>query len=93
MRERLLIAGNRCGKSEAGAYEMACHLTGLYPPGLAWPEIRPPVVCWAAGQTGELARDVQQLKLLGPPGVIEAQGTGMIPKRTHHQNAGRPCRD
>lgn len=30
-RERAFIAGNRCGKSEAGAYETALHLTGRYP--------------------------------------------------------------
>src|ERR1700679_1088765 len=30
-RERMLSAGNQLGKSEAGAYEMACHLTGIYP--------------------------------------------------------------
>jgi hypothetical protein len=26
------MAANRIGKSEAGAYEVTCHLTGLYPP-------------------------------------------------------------
>ena len=30
-RERLLSAGNQLGKSEAGAFETACHLTGIYP--------------------------------------------------------------
>src|SRR5207245_11281103 len=28
-RERLLMAGTQVGKSEAGAFETACHLTGL----------------------------------------------------------------
>ena len=27
-RERLLIAGNRCGKTETGAFEAVCHMTG-----------------------------------------------------------------
>jgi len=30
-RERVLSAGNQLGKSEAGAAEMAMHLTGIYP--------------------------------------------------------------
>jgi hypothetical protein len=30
-RERLFLAGNRVGKSDVGSYEVACHLTGLYP--------------------------------------------------------------
>ena len=31
MRERLLMAGNQLGKTWAGAFEMAMHLTGRYP--------------------------------------------------------------
>jgi hypothetical protein len=30
-KERLFMAANRVGKSEAGAYEVTCHLTGQYP--------------------------------------------------------------
>jgi hypothetical protein len=30
-RERLFIAGNQAGKTTAGAFEIAYHLTGLYP--------------------------------------------------------------
>src|SRR5262245_61548271 len=30
-RERLLTAGNQCGKTTCGACEAAMHLTGLYP--------------------------------------------------------------
>src|SRR5262249_60648355 len=30
-RERLFMAGNRCGKTTCGAAEMAMHLTGAYP--------------------------------------------------------------
>lgn len=29
--ERMFMAGNRCGKSIAGAYEASCHATGIYP--------------------------------------------------------------
>jgi hypothetical protein len=31
-RERMFNAGNQLGKSDAGAYETACHVTGIYPP-------------------------------------------------------------
>lgn len=79
-RERCLLAGNQLGKTETGAFETACHLTGDYPPdwmGRKWDR---PVKGWAAGETGLLTRDVQQKKLMGEPGVPELLGTGFIPK-------------
>lgn len=80
-KERLLMAGNQLGKSEAGAFETACHLTGLYP--TWWPGRRfdKPTRAWAAGETGIVTRDVSQKKLCGEPGVEAALGTGYIPKR------------
>jgi phage terminase large subunit-like protein len=79
-RERLLIAGNQNGKTHVGAYEAACHLTGLYPDnwqGRRWDR---PTKGWVAGETSLVVRDVQQKKLCGEPGVESAFGTGMIPK-------------
>ena len=79
-RERLLMAGNQLGKSDAGAIETSFHLTGDYPdwwPGRQWDR---PVTAWAAGETALVARDVQQKKLCGTPGVTTAFGTGLIPK-------------
>lgn len=79
-RERLLMAGNQLGKTYCGAAETAYHLTGEYPSdwfGRRWDR---PVRAWAAGETSLLARDVQQKLLCGEPGVVDAQGTGMIPK-------------
>jgi phage terminase large subunit-like protein len=78
--ERLLIAGNQNGKTQIGAYEAACHLTGLYP---SWWEGRrfdKPTKGWIAGETATVVRDVQQKKLCGEAGVDELYGTGMIPK-------------
>ena len=75
-KERLLMAANRVGKSEAGAYEVTCHLTGLYPPwweGRRFPE---PVEVWACGTNSQTTRDIVQAKLLGP---VQELGTGMIP--------------
>lgn len=32
-KERLFMAANRVGKSDAGAFEVTCHATGIYPAG------------------------------------------------------------
>jgi phage terminase large subunit-like protein len=79
-RERLLIAGNQNGKTQVGAYEAACHLTGLYPPTWSGRKWDRPTRGWIAGETSLVVRDVQQRKLCGEPGVEEAFGTGMIPR-------------
>jgi phage terminase large subunit-like protein len=79
-RERLLMAANQVGKSEVGAFEAACHLTGQYPPwwkGRRWDR---PVRCWMAGETSTAVRDIQQKKLCGEPGVEADYGSGLIPK-------------
>lgn len=79
--ERLMLAGNRVGKTESiGAYEVACHLTGRYPEW--WPGIRltKPWEWWAAGDTRETTRDIQQAVLLGTPGDEAALGSGLIPR-------------
>lgn len=81
-RERLLIAGNQLGKSQAGAYEMALHLTGQYPKNWAGRKFDHPVKAWAIGETSLVTRDVSQKKLCGEPGVIEDFGTGMIPLKS-----------
>ncbi len=79
-RERLFLAGNRCGKTQAGAFEVAMHLTGIYPEWWAGKVFDKPVRAWAAGVTGESTRDVVQAKLFGPPERKELYGTGAIPK-------------
>ena len=79
-RERLLLAANRIGKTEAGAYELTLHLTGEYDEYAPWWEGRRfggPVKAWACGDTSTTVRDIVQVALLGPPG---AMGTGMIPQ-------------
>lgn len=86
-RERLLSAGNQLGKSEAGAVEMAYHLTGLYPDDWMGRKWERPIKAWAAGESGLVVRDVQQKKLFGEPGLPEALGTGYVPK---HCIAGKP---
>lgn len=75
-RERLFRAGNQLGKTWSSAYEIAIHLTGLYPDwweGKRWSR---PVTGWALGESMESTRDTLQRLLLGRPGEW---GTGTIP--------------
>jgi phage terminase large subunit-like protein len=74
-RERLLLGGNRVGKTDAGAYEMACHLTGLYPEWWQGRRFNGGIKAWVVGESAKKVREVVQEKLLGP---IGATGTGMI---------------
>jgi len=84
-REVAFIAGNRCGKSEAGAYQTALHLTGRYPDWWDGRRFDHPVNVWVASDTNQTTRDILQAKLLGPvgPGARPGPGTplaqGMIP--------------
>lgn len=82
--ERLFIAGNRVGKTVAGAYEMTCHLTGLYPDWWEGKRFDNAISAWAAGISNETVRDIIQVELLGKG--LE-HGTGMIPK---HLLVGKP---
>jgi len=74
-RVRGMLKGNRVGGTDAGSFEVACHLTGKYP---AWWQGRrfdSPITCWIAGDTAKTVRDIIQKKLLGAP---DARGTGML---------------
>lgn len=92
-KERLLMAANRVGKTDAGAYEMSCHLTGIYP---AWWEGRrfaTAIEAWASGTTAETTRDIIQQKLLGPwktDAMGNAPYTGMIPRHLIVGTSRRP---
>lgn len=74
--ERALIAGNRTGKTIAGAYEMTCHLTGVYPHWWVGKRFDKPIKAWACGQSNKTVRGILQEELLGKP---NARGTGMLP--------------
>lgn len=97
--ERLLIAGNRCGKSETAAYEVVTHLLGDYPHWWEGRRFTKPPSIWVAGNTSETTRDIIQAKLLGSvergPGSAEKVGigTGLIPADriiAHAPKAGVP---
>lgn len=79
-RERLFMAGNQLGKTWAGGFEWAMHLSGLYPDWWRGRVFDRPVRLWAAGVTGEGTRDNPQRILVGPPQQRERWGSGAIPK-------------
>lgn len=71
-----MMAANRVGKTEGGAFELTCHLTGKYPQWWQGKRFSKPIKAWAAGDTSKTVREILQEKLLGPRGGL---GTGMIP--------------
>lgn len=75
--ERLFLAANRIGKSVSGAFESACHATGIYPDWWKGKRFDKPTRGWVVGSTARATRDTGQKELIGP---IGAWGTGMIPK-------------
>lgn len=79
-REVGLFAGSQLGKTEAGAFMTAAHLTGLYPKW--WPGYRfdQPTMGWGVCENLKMTRDVMQTKLCGTPGNTEDFGSGMIPR-------------
>lgn len=79
--ERLFMAANRVGKTDAAAFECACHATGVYPPWWEGRRFPGPVDIWTAGRTAMTTRDINQLALLGPK---NAYGTGMLPPHLIH---------
>src|SRR5256885_17143777 len=76
-RERLLMAGNQLGKTLAGGFEAAMHMTGRYPDWWQGKRFERPVVGWVCGRSGEDVRDGMQRILLGRAGQL---GSGSIPK-------------
>lgn len=79
-RERLFMASNQTGKTWAGAFEAALHMTGLYPDW--WPGCRfnRPTRGMCGSESVELTKKGVQRLLLGNPETPEQWGTGSIPK-------------
>ena len=74
---RGFIAANRCGKTWTGAYELTCHLTGLYPKWWKGKRFKSHVNALAAGLTGKQLRTAVQEILFGN---FADKGTGLIPR-------------
>lgn len=80
--QRLLMTGNRCGKTESGCYEDAMHLTGRYPDWWEGKRYNRPVRMVVACNNTSVTRDVLQARLLGEESIgnPEEEGTGTIPR-------------
>ncbi len=76
--QRAMIAANRTGKTVMGAYEMACHLTGQYPPWWTGKRFTQAISAWAASVSNEATKNIIQQELLGSPMDF---GSGLIPKK------------
>jgi phage terminase large subunit-like protein len=79
-RERLFLAGNRCGKTYSGAIETTYHLTGMYPDWWEGRRFTRPISAWVASDTGETTRNILQSAYCGPYENKAAWGTGTIPR-------------
>lgn len=81
---RGVLACNRAGKSYAGTYETALHLTGLYPEWWNGVRYNHPVDALVLGYDfNQMARPGAILELLF--GDAEDRGTGFIPKDAIHK--------
>jgi len=76
-KERLLMAGNRLGKTFSAGMETAMHLTGEYPVWWKGRRFTKPIRVWAGSVSAELCRDGAQRILLGP---VNMPGTGTLPR-------------
>jgi phage terminase large subunit-like protein len=76
-RERLLMAGNKLGKTYAAGFEVAFNVTGIYPDWWQGHRFTKQNRGWSGSVTSELTRDGAQRILLGNTG---RWGTGCIPK-------------
>lgn len=73
---RMLIAANQVGKTNTAAYELTCHLTGLYPDWWQGKTLTKANHWYVIGVTPKQLQIASQATLFGD---IEL-GTGMIPK-------------
>lgn len=88
--ERAFIAANRIGKTQAGLYELRCHLTGNYPDWWEGKVFTKPILACAVGVTNTQTTTVIQEGLLGARTDI---GAGMVEKKCigrHLSNPGSP---
>ena len=79
VKERIFMAGNRCGKTYCGSMEMAMHLTGIYPKSWKGKRFMSPIDAWAASVSIEATRDILQSSYLGSD-----DAAGCIPKSCIH---------
>lgn len=80
------MAGNRTGKTTTGAFELTCHLSGIYPDWWEGRKFETAISAWACGTSNETTKNIVQAELLGRFEKDDAvgddiigMGTGMIP--------------
>jgi phage terminase large subunit-like protein len=81
--QRLFQAPNRAGKSQAGAAEVAMHMTGIYPEWWTGRRFTTPATGWLAGESEDAIRQTAMKHLLGTETPINQPhlvGTGFLPK-------------
>jgi phage terminase large subunit-like protein len=78
--EKAAITANQIGKTTAAAFEVAFHLTGIYPEWYEGTRFRIPVDWIVAGVTNEVTRDICQNELFGDPKEDKKLGTGTVPR-------------
>lgn len=88
-RERMVLAGNRSGKTASAGFEVACHLTGDYPDWWQGARINHPILCWAFGVDSTQARDVIQRELLGRAVAESYEGGWLHPAELVPDSAER----
>jgi phage terminase large subunit-like protein len=75
------MASNQSGKTWAGGFEHAMHLTGRYPDWWQGRTYNKPPLGWVASETSEITRDGVQRILMGRlQNGEQAIGTGAIPR-------------
>ncbi len=93
-RERGLFAGSQLGKTECAAFEMACHLTGEYPPDWPGRQFDKPVRAWAVGDSLKMVATSCSGSCAASQAIAESIGSGMIPKTrlsaTRSRRAAKP---
>ena len=80
------LVSHNCGKTIAGSFELALHMTGIYPDWWPGRRFENAGLYWACGTTNETTKNILQAELLGrlekDTSVSEdviGLGTGMIP--------------
>jgi phage terminase large subunit-like protein len=87
---KALFGANRVGKTLTAAFEVTCHLTGLYPSWWKGRKFFRPIQARCIAVNFEQMRKVMQTELLGD--ITYAFGSGMIPKDLiidHSMRVGR----
>lgn len=75
----LAMCANQVGKTWAGAWITAIHLTGRYPEDWKGHRFTKPIKAWACGVSNDTVRDILQAQLLGEPGDESLKGSGFVP--------------